>query len=156
MYQLPSTRIGIGAYGEEAIDGTSERTQQLLAVERMNKCVAELRQHFRRQLVITPAVARLQAAQPARQRQRLVAEGADPVLRLPPPTTLDAETRAHGVVHRQTERVLGRWRLRKRSLLRTAEEQLELWPTRAEIHFGRERQADLQAAWQEKHAVDAR
>jgi hypothetical protein len=107
-------------------------------------------------LIEAPAVADFQAAPIAREREGLVAERADPVLGLPEAAALDADSRAHGVMRTEPEKVAGRGPRRRFPLDGVAEEQRELGPERTKVALGREGEVDLQIAGKQKDAVDRR
>ena len=112
--------------------------------------------HVGRQVVEAPAVPCGQVAAPAREVERIVAQLADPVLRLPAACPFDAEARAQRVVHRVPEQLVCRRRSDVRPLDRLAEEQPELRAARTECGGRREREVELEAAGQQEDAVDAR
>ena len=111
-------------------------------------------EHLRGQLVETAAVASVEPAAPAGEQQGLVADAADPVLRLPPAAALDREARSHGMVDAEPEQVVCRCRRRLRQVDRGAEEEPEPRSTRTEGGGGREREVDLEAAREQEDAVD--
>ena len=111
-------------------DRAAERADELLRFERADERGFERRQHLRRQLVEAAAVASVEPAAPAGEQQGLVADAADPVLRLPPAAALDREARPHGVVDAEPEQVVRGRRRRLRQVDRAAEEQPEPRSTR--------------------------
>src|SRR5260370_29615837 len=94
-------RSWIIIYGhlQEAVDSCSERVVELIAVERPHDGRVEPTQQVRRQVVEASAFRR-EAATAACQRQSLVPQATDPVLRLPHAAPLDRDPRADGAVRR--------------------------------------------------------
>src|SRR6266851_2661414 len=123
--------IVISSNLQEAVDSCSERAEELIAVERPHDCRSEPTQQFRRQ-VVEASTFRREAAKAACQRESLVPQATDPVLRLPHPAALDRDSSAHGVVRGEAEQMgcgRGRWSL---TLRRASKQELELRPKRPE------------------------
>src|SRR5216683_3134773 len=117
--------IVISGHLQEAVDRCSERAEELIAVERPHDGRFEPTQQFRRQVVEASAFCR-EATKAACQRESLVAQATDPVLRLPHPAALDRNSSAHGVVRSEAEQMgrgRGRWSL---TLRRASKQELEL------------------------------
>jgi len=107
------------------------------------------------QVVEAPAIARREFVAEAGEVQRIVADAAEPVFGLPDPPALDAEARPKRVMYRVAEKLLWRWRWHVRLCDGLAKEQPELRAGRAERRRWREREIELEAAWEHEDAVDA-
>src|SRR6266851_9145914 len=123
--------IIISGHLQKAVDSCSKRAEELTAVERPHDCRVEPTQQLRRQIVEASAFRR-EAAKAACQRESLVPQATDPVLRLPHAVALDRDSSAHGVVRGEAEQMgcgRGRWSL---TLRRASKQELELRPKRPE------------------------
>ena len=107
-----------------------------------------------RQIVEAFAVVRRQVQTHARQRERVVAKRARPVLSLPPTAALEADARANRMVHSVSEEMRRRGKGEAGLVDRRAEQQPEVGSSGAKVGAGREGQIDLQATWKQKHPID--
>src|SRR5712692_1854562 len=117
--------IVISGHRQKGVDGCSECAEEFIAAERPHDCRVEPTQQFRRQVVEPSAFGR-EAPKAACERQSLVPQATDPVLRLPRPAALDRDSNAHGVVRGEAEQVdcsRSRWSL---TLRRASKQELEL------------------------------
>jgi hypothetical protein len=97
---------------EQELEGGTEGSQELRPPEGARQRLARVRQDFRWEAVEAAPVAGLEPAPEAGQREGLVADSADPLLRLPWAFSLDGVPGTYGVVHADPEDFLrrGRWR----------------------------------------------
>ena len=97
LAQLPSDLrehlVSVVCFAQQAGNGDSQRAQQLLPVQRPDERSFEAIADLRRKLVESLSVTRREIAASARERQGVVANAADAVLRVPPQFALDADHR---------------------------------------------------------------
>jgi hypothetical protein len=90
----------------------------------------------------------------AGQRDHLVADGADPVLGLPPPAPFDAYACVECVVPSKADEVVAGWRTGRFELGGLTENGAPGGSERAEVVRGGEGDVDLQPGGEEEHTVD--
>ena len=83
---------GFPRFSKKYRNGARQRTVEFVAFERSNERIVGRSQDFRGQSVEVPAVPAIQLSAPTGEGERFVANGADPVLRLPIPAALDGRS----------------------------------------------------------------
>lgn len=122
--------------------------------QRRHQRVLEPHRHLRRQTIYPLGVDRGQAESKAGQRQRIVPDGADPVLGLPQFVPFNADPSMQNVVPGQPDGVVSVYRRRGRALDRLTENYLEGGPESAKLGGGCTCQIHLKAGGKKEGAID--
>lgn len=90
--------IQVVGFVEESFYAGAERSCESIPIERPNERLAESLAHFCRQIIEPATVERREIALTARETERVIARGAEPILCLPETASFDADPSANRVM----------------------------------------------------------
>ena len=141
---------------EQALPRRTEGSPELARPGRGDERLLERSSDAGWQPVCPSRVVRALAQAETGERERLVADAADPVRGLPRPAALDRLARVEEAEPAEPGDVGERRRLGRRNVDGLAEDGAEARRAGAEVRLGRERDVDLEAALEQEDAVEGR
>ncbi len=148
----------LGTLVDERENGCGQGCAERLRLDRTDVSTPKPSERLSGKVVVAARLHRGQPLAEAGKRERVVTHGADVMLGLPEPTTLDTCACVECVDDAPPEEIKGdRWRgnhgLTRRYL---AEQQPESRPGWTKLSRQRHREVELQRFWKQEHAVDGR
>jgi hypothetical protein len=146
----------LSGFTKKCGNGTPKCAIEFIGFKRAHERFVERNQDVRRQSVEVPAVPAIEPPDATSEGECVVAYRADPILRLPIPTSFDGDLGMERVVDGVPKQLMRGGRRFLRLFDNFPEDEPKLGAARAELGRWRKRQIKLQAMREQEHSVDDR